>query len=85
MASFDVSSLFTNIPLDECIDLCIELLFEDTENLEYRDCSLNPSQFRKLLTFAVKDTHFVFNKQLFDQIDGVAMGSPLGQPLLTSL
>ena len=65
-ASFDVSSLFSNIPLDECIDLCIELLFEDTEDLDYTDCSLNPSQFRKLLTFAVKDTHFVFNKQLFD-------------------
>ena len=32
MASFDVSNLFTNIPLDECIDLCIELLFEDTKN-----------------------------------------------------
>ena len=81
MASFDVSSLFTNIPLDECIDLCIELLFEHSENLDYRDCSLNPSQHRKLLTFAVKDPHFVFNKQLFDQVDGVAMGSPLGPTL----
>ena len=81
IASFDVSSLFTNIPLDECIEFCIELLFEDTENLEYRDCSLNPSQFRKLLTFAVKETHFVFNKQLFDQVDSVAMGLPLGPTL----
>ena len=29
----------------------------------------------------MKDTHFVFNGQLFDQIDGVAMGSPLGPSL----
>ena len=38
-------------------------------------------QFRKLLGFAVKENHFVFNGQLFDQIDGVAMGSPLGLSL----
>ena len=81
MASFDVSSLFTNIPLEQSIDLCIELLFSDNESLEYRDCSLSRSQFRKLLSFAVKENHFVFNGQLYDQIDGVAMGSPLGPTL----
>ena len=61
--------------------MCNDLLFEDTGKLEYRDCSLNPLQFRKLLTLAVKDTHFVFNKQLFAQVDGVATESPLGPTL----
>ena len=81
MASFDVSCIFTNIPLEGSIDLCIELLFSDNDSLEYRDCSLSRSQFHKLLSFAVKENHFVFNGQLFDQIDGVAMGSPLGPTL----
>ena len=27
MASFNIQSLFTNIPLDETIDICLELLF----------------------------------------------------------
>ena len=81
MASFDVSSLFTNIPLDETIDLCTDLVFDETDTLQYRDCSLDSTQFRKLLGFAVKENHFVFNGQLFDQIDGVAMGSPLGPSL----
>ena len=27
MASFNIQSLFTNIPLDEAIDICLELLF----------------------------------------------------------
>ena len=27
MASLDVESLFTNIPLQETIELCVELLF----------------------------------------------------------
>ena len=29
MASFDIESLFTNIPLQETIDLCVENLFQD--------------------------------------------------------
>ena len=81
MASFDVSSLFTNIPLDETIDLCTDLIFDENDKLQYKDCSLDRTQFRKLLGFAVKENHFVFNGQLFDQIDGVAMGPPLGPSL----
>ena len=78
MASFDVSSLFTNVSLDECVDLCVDLLLEDCDTFVFKDCKFNRDQFRKLLNFAVKDNHFVFNGQLYDQIDGVAMGSPLG-------
>ena len=85
MASFDVSSLFTNIQLDETIDLCTDLVFDETDKLQYRDCSLDRTQFRKLLGFAVKENHFVFNGELFDQIDGVAMGSPLGPSLANIL
>ena len=32
MASLDVDSLFTNIPLDESIDVCIDSLYKDDEN-----------------------------------------------------
>ena len=34
MASFDVESLFTNIPLKETIDLCADLLFYDRTNID---------------------------------------------------
>ena len=57
MASFDVSSLFTNIPLDETIDLCTDLIFDENDKLQYRDCSLDRTQFRKLLGFVVKENH----------------------------
>ena len=57
MASFDVSSLFTNIPLDESVDLCVDLLFAECDTFEYKDCKFNRTQSRKLLNFAVKDTH----------------------------
>ena len=36
------------------------------------------SVFKTLLEACVKDGLFIFNKELFKQIDGVAMGSPLG-------
>ena len=34
MGSLDVDSLFTNIPLDETIDICINQLFENTDTVE---------------------------------------------------
>ena len=38
----------------------------------------------KLLEFATKKSHFIFDGQYYDQIDGVAMGSPLG-PVLANI
>ena len=34
MASFDVESLFTNIPLQENIEICAELSFKDKPNID---------------------------------------------------
>ena len=81
MASFDVSSLFTNIPLDETIAIITDTLFSETDTLRTADCSFTKIQFKKLLELAVKENHFIFSDQLYDQIDGVAMGSPLGPTL----
>ena len=82
MASFDVSSLYTNIPLDESNDLCTDLLFGNQETIEYNNCRFDRINFRMLLSFAVKDNHFMFDRRLYDQIDGMAMGSPLGPSLV---
>ena len=42
------------------------------------------NEFIKLLNLAVKNCHFIFNGKFYDQVDGVAMGSPLG-PLLANI
>ena len=34
MGGLDVESLFTNIPLLETIDLCVELLFKNNLNID---------------------------------------------------
>ena len=77
MASFDVDSLFTNIPLDETIEICVKKLF----GRKHKYKGFNKSEFRSLLQFAVKDNLILFNGKYYIQIDGVAMGSPLGPTL----
>ena len=100
MASFDVKSLFTNIPLKETIDIIIYELFDNPENdsnillnekeekvlecqLLDRDefCYFTKECFREFLELATLDNHFFFNNEIYKQIDGVAMGSPLGPTL----
>ena len=79
MASPDVESLLTNIPLDETIHICIDNWYNGNENLP----NIPEHDFRKLLNIATKESFFSFiskyNKQLDDV--GVAMGSPLGPAL----
>ena len=77
MDSLDVDSLFTNIPLEETIEICTNELFQESETVE----CLRKTEFKELLSLATKDSHFIFNGTLYKQIDGVAMGSPLGPTL----
>ena len=74
MGSLYVYSLFTNIPLDEVIDICVNQLFENTDTVE----GFTMSELQQLICLATKKSYFIFNGLLYKQIDGVAMGSPLG-------
>ena len=73
MASLDVDSLFTNIPLDETIDICIDSLYKDEDNSP----KIPKDFFRNLLTFATRESFFMCNNKFYKQIDAVAMVSPL--------
>ena len=77
IASFDVKSLFTNIPLNETIDICTDNLFGDSDKV----LNFGKRQFHKLLSLAASECYFVFNEELYRQKDGVAMGNPLGPTL----
>ena len=74
MASFDMESLFSNIPLKETIDLCVQKLFEDKN---YIDC-LSKDSFREMLTVTMTESFILFDKEYYKQHDGVATGSALG-------
>ena len=74
MASFDVESLFTNVPLKETTDIIVNKLM----NGDYNTHGLDKIRLKKLLEIATSESIFTFDDQLFSQIDGVCMGSCLG-------
>ena len=79
LVSYDINSLFTNIPLKETIKLAVDLI-----KTSYPNFKISSDGLTKLLKFATCQTHFLFNGKFYDQIDGVAMGSPLA-PVLANL
>ena len=75
MASLDVDALFTNIPLDETIDICIKKLFETLGTLVK---GISKNHLRDLLNLTTKELALTFKNKFYIHVDGVAMGSPLG-------
>ena len=81
LCSFDVVSLFTNVPLVETIDICCDVLYH---MCDIRPPSLSEKSFRRLMLMVTSGVEFSFDGVMFRQIDGVAMGSPLG-PVLANI
>ena len=79
LVSYDVTSLFTNIPLQEIIDIAISLIFNHNANL-----NITREEFKKLFLFTTSEAHFIFNSKFYNQIDRVAMGSPFS-PVLANI
>ena len=79
MASLDAESLFTNIPLNEVIDICTDDLFCDTNTIH----DLDRNGMTEFLTLAAYQSFFIFDQVMYIQIDGIAMGSQLG-PILAN-
>ena len=79
MASFYVESLFTNIPLDECIDLAVRFIKE-----ENTDIKLSATELKTLLRFATAQTHFLFKDSFLSSgrwcVYGLAPCPRLSQP-----
>ena len=74
MVSFDVKNLFTNVPLDFTIDHILKQVYDE----KILGCKLKRGDLKRLLQLCTKEMHFSFNDVIYKQVDGVAMGSPLG-------
>ena len=77
MASLDVESIFTNIPLEESINISCDSLFGSEAKIN----NFSRNDFEKLLRMALQNNFFNFDGKIYKQTDGVAMGSPLGPSL----
>ena len=74
MVSFDVTSLYTTIPIDQAL-LIIRDLLEHDQKLADRTL-LSPKQNLDLLDILLRTTYFKFNGDFYQQTDGAAMGGP---------
>ena len=73
MCSFDIQNLFTNVPLSETINICLSLLFPNQNSTVN---GMNKTVFKQLLEHSSCNSIFLFNGELYKQIDGVGMGLP---------
>ena len=62
MASLDVDPLFTSIPLDETIDICVKKLFETLDTLVK---VISKNDFRDILNLTTKKSFFTFNNKFY--------------------
>ena len=83
LRSYDVTAVFTNVPLNETIHVLLDKAFTDDWFNKTHDLTLERAQLVELLELATTKQLFQFDGNLYEQSDGVAMGSPL-RPLMTN-
>ena len=82
LTSFDVSSLFTSVPIDPALNIIKDLLEKD-EKLNNRTV-LPEQHIIELLGLCLCNTYFSFQNKFYEQVEGAAMGSPVS-PIVANL
>ena len=82
LSSYDVTSLFTSVPIDPALNIIKDLLEKD-EKLNDRTV-LSVQNIMELLGFCLHNTYFSFQTKFYEQVEGVAMGSPVS-PIVANL
>ena len=91
MVSFDVKSLFTNVPLTYTIDPILDKTYptcssicQSKQRSRLRGKCRKRRNFDTLLRAATSETHFIFDNKMYVQHNGVAIGAPLA-PILADI
>ena len=82
LSSYDVSALFTSVPIDTALNIIKDLL--DKDNTLKERTVMEVWDIILLLEFCVKNTYFSFQGQFYEQVEGAAMGSPVS-PIVANL
>ena len=82
LTSFDVTALYTSIPIADAIEVIQRRLEQDTELPRRTTWSTN--NILKFLEFCLVNTYFLFDGQFFEQTKGAAMGSPVS-PIVANI
>ena len=75
LVSFNVKSLFTNVPVDKALEVIQAKLLDD-ETLVERT-GIPPHHVTHLLELCLRSTYFVFHGTYYQQQEGAAMGSSI--------
>ena len=75
LSSYDMSALFTSVPVDPSLKVIKDLLEKDP-TLKERTV-LPVEDITLLLEFCLKNTYFSFQGQFYEQVDGADIGSPV--------
>ena len=67
LVSFDVTSLFTNVPLDFTIDIILKKIYRDKKIRT----KIKKEEMRELLEICTEDMHLAFNNRIYKQNNGV--------------
>lgn len=82
LISFDVVSLFTNVPIDENLEIVKRKLLADTSL--YSRTNLSVNEIIDLLKLCLSTTYFQWRDQYYEQTSGASTGSPLF-PILANI
>ena len=82
LSSYDVSALFTSVPIDPALNIIKDLLVKD--NTLKEKTVMEVEDIILLLEFCLKNTYFSFQGQFYEQVEGAAMGSPVS-PIVANL
>ena len=74
MVSFDVTSLYTNIPIIDTLNIIKDYVHSDDQFA--RKTAIPQDKFLDLVNLVLTTTWYTFNSQFYQQTDGVAMGGP---------
>lgn len=80
LISFDVVSLFTNVPLRKTVNVILDRVYKD----KVIQTNLKKRTLKKLIIDTCSKTAFSYNNTIYEQIDGVSMGACLG-PVLANI
>ena len=82
LSSYDVSALFTSVPIDPALKIIKDLSVKDPILKDRTVIGID--DIILLLEFCLKNTYFSFQGQFFEQVEGAAMGSPVS-PIVANI
>ena len=82
LVSYDVSALFTSIPIDKAVEITTLKLQQDQSWKEHTNLSLE--DIINLLSICLNTTYFTYQHKFYKQKQGAAMGSPIS-PIIANL